>query len=49
MVRHWVRKIKAAEPVIGEVQINLLAEPAFRTDTKAISNQQHTDQQLWID
>ena len=49
MVRHWIRKIKAAKPAVGKVEMNLFAKPAFRPDAKTIANQQHADQQLWID
>jgi len=48
MVRHWISEIKAAEPAVGKVQMNLFTKPPFRADTKAISNQKHTDQKFWI-
>ena len=41
VVGHRISEITAAEPAIGEVEMNLLAEPASRTDAKTISNQQH--------
>src|SRR6056297_3019731 len=44
-----VVQIKAAEPAICEVQMHLFAEPPLRPDAEAIADQQHPDQQLWID
>jgi hypothetical protein len=41
MVPHWIRKIKAAEPALGEVEMHLLTKPAFGPDAKAISDKQH--------
>jgi hypothetical protein len=38
-----------AEPPIGEIEMDLLAQPAFRADAVAIADQQHPDQQLRID
>jgi hypothetical protein len=29
MIGHWIRKIKAAEPAVGKVEMNLFAKPAF--------------------
>ena len=48
MVRHRIREIKAAEPAISKVQMDLLAKPALGPDAEAIPNQKHADQQLWI-
>lgn len=30
-----------AEPAIGQIEVNFLAEPPFETDPKAIADQQH--------
>jgi hypothetical protein len=35
-VGHRISEIKAAEPAKDEVETNLLAEPAFRTDAKTM-------------
>ena len=41
--------IKAAKPPVGKVQMDLLAETAFRTDAEVIPHKQHPDQQLRSD
>jgi hypothetical protein len=38
-----------AEPAVSEVQVNLFAQPTFRTNAVAIANEQHPDQQFGID
>src|SRR4029078_2993502 len=37
-----------AEPAVGEVQVNLLAQPPFGANAVAVANQQHPDQQFGI-
>jgi len=36
------------EPAVSEVQVNLLAQPPFRTNAVAVANQQHPDEQFRI-
>jgi hypothetical protein len=38
VVWHIALQAQPAEPAIGEVQMHLLAEPAFRTDAEAIAD-----------
>ena len=38
-----------AEPAIGQVEMDLLAQPPLRADAEAIAHQQHPDHQLRID
>jgi len=40
---------EAAEPMVGEVQLNLAAECAFRADREHIAENEHPDHQLRID
>jgi len=49
VIRDPVAQIEAAEPAICQVQMHLFAQPPLRTDAEAITNQQHSDQQLGID
>src|ERR1700688_4254695 len=49
MVRNLVLKIEAAEPAIGEVQLDLLAQPPFKANAVAVANDQHPDHQLGVD
>ena len=38
-----------AEPSVGQVQMDLLAQPPLRPDAEAIADDQHPDQQLGVD
>jgi len=48
MIRHAIAQIETAEPPIREVQMHFLAEATLGPDSKAIPDQEHTDQQLGI-
>ncbi len=49
VIRHRIRQVEPAEPAIGQVQMNLFAEPPLGPDAHAIADQQHPDHQLRID
>ncbi|EPX83956.1 hypothetical protein Salmuc_01731 [Salipiger mucosus DSM 16094] len=49
MVRNPIAEVQAAKPAIRQVQMDLLAEPPLGPDTKAVSDQEHADQQFGID
>ena len=49
VVRHVTVQAEPAEPAVGEVEVDLLAQPPLRPDAQAVAHQQHADQQLWID
>jgi len=49
MVRNVALQAEPAEPPIGEVQVNLLAQPALRADAEAVAHDQHPDHQLRVD
>src|SRR6266508_4147384 len=44
-----VVEIEPAEPPVGKVQFNLLAQPSFKADAVAVTDNQHPDHQLRID
>src|SRR5262249_3583426 len=48
VVRHVAVQTKTAEPAIGQVQVDFLAQPPFRANAKAVAHDQHADQQLGI-
>jgi hypothetical protein len=48
MTRHCISKIQTAEPAIRKVEMNLFANPAFRSDAKTIAHQQHTNEPFGI-
>ena len=48
MIRDAVTKVEAAEPAIGQIQMNLLAQAAFGSDARAIAYKQHPDHQFRI-
>ena len=39
MIRDAVTQVEAAEPAIGQVQMNLFAQAAFRPDARAIPDE----------
>ena len=49
MVGHLAVEAEAAEPAIGQVQVDLLAQPPLRADAKAVADDQHPDHQLRVD
>jgi hypothetical protein len=49
VIRHVAIPAQPAEPAIGQVEVNLLAQPPLRADPEAVADQQHADQQLRID
>jgi hypothetical protein len=48
VVRHLAIEPKPTDPAIGEVQVNLLAQPPFRANAKAVANKQHPDEPFGI-
>ena len=44
-----VIEIEAAEPAIGKVKLDLLAQPALKTDAVAVADDQHPDHELGVD
>jgi hypothetical protein len=48
MIRHRAIKAEPAEPPVGQVQVNLFAQPALRADAVRVADNQHPDQQLRI-
>jgi hypothetical protein len=48
MVRHIAFEAQSAEPSISQVQMDLLAQPALRPDTKTTADDRHPDQQFRI-
>src|SRR6516164_1165198 len=48
VVRHVAVETKTAEPPIGQVQVDFLAQPPFRANAEAVAHDQHADQQLGI-
>src|SRR6187455_3633346 len=49
VIGHRSIQVEPAEPAIGQVQLNLLAQPALGADTEAVADDQHPDHQLRID
>src|SRR5215469_4139821 len=49
MVGHLAIKAQPTEPAVGEVEVNLLAQPPLGPDPEAVADQQHPDQKLGID
>ncbi len=49
MVRYVALQSETAEPAIGKVQVDLLAQPTLGADAEAVANNQHPDHQFRID
>ena len=49
MVRHRVVEPQAAEPAVGEVEMDFVAQPAFGANAVAVADDQHPDHQFRID
>ena len=49
VVGNLVFKPEPAEPPVGQVKLDLLAQPTLETDRIAVADQQHPDHQLRID
>jgi hypothetical protein len=48
VVRYLILQAQPTEPAIRQVQVDFLAEPAFRPDAEAVADDQHPNQQLRI-
>ena len=48
VVRHGIGQVEPAEPAMGEVQRDFLAQPPLRADAAHIADEQHADHQLGI-
>jgi hypothetical protein len=49
VVGHRVFEIEAAEPTIGQIQVDLFAQPSLGADAEAVADDQHAHHQLGID
>jgi hypothetical protein len=48
MIRHGSFQSQPAEPAIGEVEMDLIAQPPLGTDAVGIANQEHSQHQFRI-
>ena len=49
MIGHLVFKIEAAEPAVGQVKLDLLAQLALEADAVAVADDKHPQHELGID
>lgn len=49
MIRDRTFQTKAAEPAIGQIEMNLFAQTALGANPVAVANNQHPDHQFRID
>jgi hypothetical protein len=49
VIRHLVVEIEAAEPTIGEVELDLLAQLSLEADAVAVADDEHPQHELGID
>jgi hypothetical protein len=48
MIRHLVFQAQAAEPAVGQIEMNFLAQASFGPNPEAVTDDQHADHQFWI-
>ena len=48
MVRHFAVQAQPAEPAVGQVEVDFLAQAPLGADAEAVPHQQHPDHQLGI-
>lgn len=49
MIRHRPIQTEPAEPSVGQIEVNLIAQAPLRPDAEAVADQEHPDHQLGID
>jgi len=49
VVGHRAIEPEPAEPPVGEIQMDLFAQPPLRADAEAVADDQHPDHQFGID
>ena len=49
MVRHRILETQSTEPAVGQIEVNLFAQPPLGTNAEAVTHDQHPDHQLRID
>jgi hypothetical protein len=49
MIRNLAVEAQAAEPAVGQIEVNFLAQPTFGTNAQAIADDEHPNHQLGID
>jgi hypothetical protein len=49
MIGHIAVEPQSAKPAIGQIEVNLLAQPPLGTNAEAVADKQHPDHQLRID
>jgi hypothetical protein len=46
VIRYRPIQTKPAEPPVGQIEVNLVAQAPLRSDTEAVTNQEHPDHQF---
>src|ERR1700693_2479159 len=49
MIGNFAVKPQSTEPAIGQIEMDLLAQPTLRTNAEAVADDEHPDYQLRID
>lgn len=49
MVRYHVLKTQSTEPAVGQIEVNLFAQPSLGPNAEAVADDQHSNHQLRID
>jgi hypothetical protein len=43
MIRHRSIQTEPAEPTVGQIEVNLIAQAPFRSNAEAVADQEHPD------
>jgi hypothetical protein len=49
VIRYRSIQTKPAEPPVGQVEVDVITQPSFRSNAKAVTDQEHPDHQFGID
>ena len=48
MIRYRIVKAETAKPAIRQIEMDFFTQTPFGANSKAVSDDQHADHQLWI-
>jgi len=49
VVRHSILETQSTEPAVGQIEVNLFAQPSLRANAEAVTHDEHPHHQFRID
>ena len=49
VMRDWIVEIESAKPPVGQVEVDLLTQPPFRSNAVAVPDDEHPDHEFRVD